>query len=635
MISPAFLSAASDEVMKLYADLEERIKVDMCRRLAKLGKVTSATEWQAKILRETGALTTDIDKYLASYDKKTQAMVKSLFGTMTRRMITGKLSDNQQQLMAATMGYVTAVTDLTNLTRTSTATTEFLTVANNMYIQAASGAFSYQEALKDAVDTMAAKGLHTLAYGSRAYNIEAMARTVLLTTMGQTAGRQSLANAQDTGTDLVLVTAHEGARHTKNPPNLWSNHDEWQGKVYCISGAREYVDADGNTRFAPNFYDTCGYGEVDGICGINCRHTFYPYYEGEADRYDSEELREYSEKNLELDGKKVSRYEAEQAMRATERQIRGWKRRAACQEAAGIDNTQARYKLGEWQQRRLDICKQTGLEPDYTREYIGTVPGQTQPRGLKPQAAAPSQGGKASPVTTGTPSSFTGSLTPADRKDFDDDFKKISGEAKDILSRYDNAGIDFYSSSHGCYRPSDNRIYLNIAKPDIEATTAGYKTNMTTFLHEYGHWLDYNMLGTGGRITSTLKDFKSILTKDVISYTNKIIAADGLSVKTFARNTEAEKMAFLKVRKDLYVDSNTKSSISDIFEGVTGGKITDGWGHNKSYWKRPEQLQKEAFAEMFEAMASGGQREAMMNQYLPNAYDYFKKELNKIVKAKP
>ena len=75
-----------------------------------------------------------------------------------------------------------------------------------------------------------------------------------------------------------------------------------------------------------------------------------------------------------------------------------------------------------------------------------------------------------------------------------------------------------------------------------------------------------------------------------------------------------------------------KDSISDIFEGVTGGKITDGWGHGKSYWKRPYALQKEAFAEMFEAMATGGERAEMMKEYLPGSYSFFKEEFNKVAK---
>ena len=370
-------------MMKLYSDLEDAIKIDMCRRLAKMGRITDTARWQAKILRETGRLTDDINRYLASYDRKTKKAVAELFKQLNARNLKGPLSENQQQIMAATMGYKSLVTDLHNLTRTSTATTEFVNTATNLYMQTASGGFSYQEALKDAVDSMASQGLHTIAYGSREMNMEAAARMCVLTTLNQTAGTQSLANAQDTGTDLVLVTAHEGARHTDKPANPWSNHDEWQGKVYCLNGERTYVDDEGREHVAQDFYAVTGYGEVDGLCGINCRHTFYPFYEGEAPRYDSEDLREYRAKNLELDGKKVSRYDAEQAIRAAERMIRGWKRKAECQKEAGIDDTSARMRLGVWQERRRSICKQTGLSPDYIREYIGTPDGK-QPLGIQP-----------------------------------------------------------------------------------------------------------------------------------------------------------------------------------------------------------------------------------------------------------
>ena len=405
MVTPAFLAAASDEIMKLYADLEDAIKTDMCRRLASLGKISTSTDWQARILREAGSLGGDIDKYLTTYDKKTQRTVKELFKQLTTRSTSGEIAPNQQQMIAATQGYKGLITDLHNLTRTSTATTEFVIAANNLYMQVASGAFSYTEALKSTVDAMAAKGLYTLSYGDRSYNIESMARTCVQTALGQTAGRQSMAEAEATDTDLVMVSAHEGARHTDKPANPWSNHDEWQGKVYCTTGEREYRDEDGNVHMALNLYEATGYGEVDGLCGINCRHTFYPYYEGEAERYDNAELREYRQADLTLDGKKVTRYEAEQELRKTERMIRGWKRKALCQQEAGLDDTAARIRLGSWQERRSSICKQTGLRPDWTREYIGTPDGK-QPRGIQPQQAAaappaPAKPAAAAPATSG------------------------------------------------------------------------------------------------------------------------------------------------------------------------------------------------------------------------------------------
>lgn len=633
MVTPAFLAAASDEVMKIYADLEDAIKTDMCRRLAKLGRISTSTDWQAKILRETGSLGGDIDKYLRSYDKKTQKTVKQLFQQLTTRATSGELAPNQAQMIAATQGYTGLLTDLHNLTRTSTATTEFVIAANNLYMQVASGAFSYTEALKSTVDALASKGLHTISYGERSYNIESMARTCVQTALGQTAGRQSMAEAEATGTDLVLVTAHEGARHTDKPANPWSNHDEWQGKVYCTAGTREYRDEEGNVHTAPDFYAATGYGEVDGLCGINCRHTFYPYYEGEAERYDNKELEEYRKADLTLDGRKVTRYEAEQELRSAERMIRGWKRKAQCQQEAGLDDTAARVKLGTWQERRASICKQTGLRPDWTREYIGTPDGK-QPRGLQPPQATPATipAPPAAPTAAKELPEFTSTLTETDRETFSNDYGKVSTGARDVIARYGDAKVDFYTTGNGYYSPGENMAHVNIAKPKSTSTEAGFKSNMVTFLHEFGHWLDYNMKGNGINVTQTWPGFKDLIKKDALDFTNKVLAPDGVQIKTFARNSAAEKALFSKVSQDLYKDNLLKDSISDIFEGATGGKITDGWGHGKSYWSRPMALEKEAFAEMFEAMATGGQRAEMMKKYLPGSFGYFQKEFDKIAK---
>ena len=635
MVTPAFLAAASDEVMKLYADLEDAIKIDMCRRLASLGKISTSTDWQARILREAGSLGGDIDKYLTTYDKKTQRTVKQLFKQLTTRSTSGEIAPNQQQMIAATQGYTGLITDLHNLTRTSTATSEFVIAANNLYMQVASGAFSYTEALKSTVDALAAKGLYTLSYGERSYNIESMARTCVQTALGQTAGRQSMAEAEATDTDLVMVSAHEGARHTDKPANPWSNHDEWQGKVYCTTGEREYRDADGNVHTALNLYEATGYGEVDGLCGINCRHTFYPYYEGEAERYDNAELREYRKADLTLDGKKVTRYEAEQELRSTERMIRGWKRKAECQKEAGLDDTAARTRLGAWQERRSSICKQTGLRPDWTREYIGTPDGK-QPRGIQPPKAAPAAQIPATPAAPAPKElpKFTSSLTDKDRQAFEADFAKITPAAREIVTKYGAAKVDFYDTgTNGHYAPWENAVHLNMAKVDSPSNAAGFKSNMVTFMHEFGHWLDYNIKrADGDRVTQLMAGYRDLLTKDVINYTNKMLKADGVQIKTFARNSAEEKALFYKVSSDIYKNNLHKDSISDIFEGVTNGKIRDGWGHGSSYWKRPMALEKEAFAEMFEAMATGGTRLEMMKEYLPGSYSFFEKEFRKIAK---
>jgi hypothetical protein len=52
------------------------------------------------------------------------------------------------------------------------------------------------------------------------------------------------------------------------------------------------------------------------------------------------------------------------------------------QEAGGVDNTAARVKIGEWQEKARDFSRQTGVERDRAREFVGTVDGK-QPRAIK------------------------------------------------------------------------------------------------------------------------------------------------------------------------------------------------------------------------------------------------------------
>ena len=189
-------------------------------------------------------------------------------------------------------------------------------------------------------------------------------------------------------TALVEVSAHLGARN-KDGKNEWSNHAQWQGKVYCRGGERFFTDADGTRRFAPNFEESCGLGEADGICGINCRHSFYPYFEGTSLEYSNGELDEMKESTVTIDGSRISQYEAEESLRLCERNIRKYKSVAQGlldSKVSAPDSPElvrARNKIYEWQQKAKHITDETGLQRKYINEWIGTKNGK-QPTGLKP-----------------------------------------------------------------------------------------------------------------------------------------------------------------------------------------------------------------------------------------------------------
>jgi hypothetical protein len=146
--------------------------------------------------------------------------------------------------------------------------------------------------------------------------------------------------------DLVQTSAHIGAR---------PSHAEWQGKVFSRSGA--------SGKYPP-FVESTGYGTPGGLLGINCRHSFYPFFEGLSENaYSGAERDDYAKQSIKVGDKEISVYEATQVQRRIERKIREWKRRAGAVEAAGLDNASELAKVREWQKRM--------------RNFIGQVDGQT------------------------------------------------------------------------------------------------------------------------------------------------------------------------------------------------------------------------------------------------------------------
>jgi hypothetical protein len=86
-----------------------------------------------------------------------------------------------------------------------------------------------------------------------------------LTGVNQTAAEVQLRRMDEMGTDLVETTAHHGARTTPGPGP--DNHAWWQGRWFSRSRK--------SSKY-PDFYEQTGYGTGPGLCGWNCRHSFFP-----------------------------------------------------------------------------------------------------------------------------------------------------------------------------------------------------------------------------------------------------------------------------------------------------------------------------------------------------------------------
>ena len=380
------------------------------------------------------------------------------------------VSDINAQVMLASIQKTRA--DLSRLTITTAYTTEqqFVNVANAAYMQVVTGAFDYDTAMKNACNKLAADGVTGVQYRNGKpvrLNIEPAVRMNILTGVNQTASAMTLNNCDELGCDLVETTAHIGAR---------PEHAAWQGEVFSISGT--------NPKYRP--FSVCELGTVTGLCGINCRHSYYPYFEGMETHYTQADLDEMEKQTVTYDGQKLTRYEGEEKLRGIERNIRAYKRRALTQEAAGIDSTKARQKLGEWQAKARDFTKQTGIARDSAREFIGTIDGK-QPRGITPKAKADSQQIisntitpiKGSPTvskiteveTIKTYNYFTNDIKPTDALTVQKDLEKINTDSLTLLSKYtQNMRADLYNNTGSFYDPATNTINLNIISNIVKIT---------------------------------------------------------------------------------------------------------------------------------------------------------------------
>ena len=78
-----------------------------------------------------------------------------------------------------------------------------------------------------------------------------------------------------------------------------------------------------------------------GLCGWNCRHTFFAVFPelGDPPAWTRDQQEELNARNIEYNGKQYTRYEINQMQRARERNVRRWKKRYLAETEAGVDTT--------------------------------------------------------------------------------------------------------------------------------------------------------------------------------------------------------------------------------------------------------------------------------------------------------
>lgn len=385
MLSPEYYEGCADDIIELYEQLEDDIISDVVRRIVKTGKVTETAKHQIEQLQESGLLYDDILNIIAGQTDATSQHVKALFedaGVETVSIDNEVYHENgltpvdirQSPAMRQTLeaGYRKTLGNMKNLTMTTanTSQTAYINACNQAYMQVSSGAFSYQEAIKNAVKNVAGNGATVLYPSGHTERIDVAVSRAVLTGVGQTCREIGIMNAEECGCDLMEISAHSGAR---------PDHAKWQGQLVSLSGKNAGRTISGKKVLTLR---QIGYGQGDGFGGWNCRHDWYPFFEDySTPNYSKKELQRLDEKSIQYNGKMYNEYEISQIQRRYEREIRSAKReqsafKTALEEANDPDLKQvmqdslnyANSLVKDRQAKMRDFIKQTGRDREYFRE---------------------------------------------------------------------------------------------------------------------------------------------------------------------------------------------------------------------------------------------------------------------------
>lgn len=236
MLSPEYLENSPNKLLKLTLGFENEIFADISERIARMGKISSTSEYQLLRLIEIsqfdidykkrlqallGVSDIEIDRLFKEASKKAYLYDERLFTEKGIPFIQPELNPFLQQLTVSTAMQTKNLFE--NLTNSMGMVDElgkhlplhnyFVRTMDDTVMRVASGVQSYDEAIKQGISKMVSNGITVVNFESgRNESIEAVVRRNVLTSVGQMANNISEKNVEDLGAEHVEVSAHGGAR---------------------------------------------------------------------------------------------------------------------------------------------------------------------------------------------------------------------------------------------------------------------------------------------------------------------------------------------------------------------------------------------------------------------------------------
>jgi len=385
MLTPEELEYVPQGISKLFRDLQLNIMSDIVERIAYNKEITRTADLEISRLYELGTskevikrhikrtlgltsseidriyktiLAEDYARYEPIYKQLGESFVPYRKNKPLQQLINGIKEQTKAEFKNITQSLGFAVKNAKGAVTFKPIAKFYQETLDNASMQIMSGAYDYNSVIKRAVKQMTDSGLRTVDYASGISNrVEVAARRAVMTGFNQTVGRITEENAEKLGTEYFEVTYHQGARPT---------HQPWQGRVYSKS----------------ELVSVCGYGNIAGLKGANCRHDFHPFFPGVSKRlYTDEELdRMNAEENTpkEYKGKQYTTYEATQRQRRIETALRAKREEIHLLEQGGADADDILAKKAKYHglsSEYAEFSKAMGLPQERQRVNISPFKG--------------------------------------------------------------------------------------------------------------------------------------------------------------------------------------------------------------------------------------------------------------------
>lgn len=375
MLDPHYLQQIADGAENIASQLHEYIiRQIVDRMMIRIGRgddylLTSSDAWRIQVLQDSGYLLQDITEELAKYTKRQEKEIKAAmeeagvkaleYDDKTYRaagLSPMPLTQSPALIRLMERNYNATLGEWRNMTRSTAEAAQrlFLNECDLAYSKVMSGAVAYNQAVREAVESIVKSGVYVDYPSGHRDTIETATARAVRTGIAQATGDVSIKRMEEMDWDIILVSAHIGARTGDGGQNP-GNHLWWQGQFYSRTGR--------DKRF-PNFYERTGYGTGEGLCGWNCRHSF-----GSGDGMNNPYADIQTADNVHMEKLEQRQRALERRVRKTKREVMGLQEAVdKCQDEAArfeLQQTLDRksYLLSKQNRAYSEFCKENDLRP--------------------------------------------------------------------------------------------------------------------------------------------------------------------------------------------------------------------------------------------------------------------------------